>query len=641
MKDLSIIIVNYNVKDFLLQCLDSIFRSETKYSFEVIIVDNASVDNSVEMLLDFNNKHSISIIENKKNVGFSAGNNIGFKNSNARHILLLNPDTVVSKNTIEESLDFIYSNENVGALGVKMIDGKGHFLEESKRGFPSLSASIFKLTGIYKLFRSSSYFNAYYMGHLSRDLSSKVEVLCGAFMLMPSKIYREVGGLDERYFMYGEDIDLSYQIKKAGYDIWYFPESSIIHYKGESTKKASIKYYKTFYNAMLLFVQKNFSIDGNLLSFFFQIVISVFGLIAFLKSRMRSVIHVFLDMILSFTSLFVVQKLWAIYYKGDPLYFDGERSVVLYLGISITIAISYYLFGKYDKYAGLRKMLLSFVAAFVISLLVYSLLPVEMRNSRPVLLIALLLMFPLHTVTKSLYNLIKYGHFRPSPKVDEKLLIIGNNDEKSEIINLIGVRSNNFIGHYEAAHFDDKPLPVIIEEIKELDISQIIFSSNSIDFTNIIAIISKLGERYSYKITTQSNEALISSELGTSNDLHALDYKLKLSDPMHRRLKYIINFLLTIVCIPLLIPAVIFSKMGARIFREWISNLFFTKFWVGYDYRVVNKISLPPIASCTFPVSSVIGKNDVSQSELRRVNLYYAKDYSILTDIEIFFKNIL
>ncbi len=251
--DLSIVIVNYNVRYFLEQCLQSVFDAINNINAEVIVVDNNSHDTSCEMIL---NKFSrVKLIANKKNTGFSKANNQGVAIANGAYVLILNPDTVVAEDTFEQLLNFAKSKTNLGAIGIKLIDGTGTFLPESKRGIPTPKVSFNKLTGI-----SSKQTGKYYATHLQHNESGVVEILVGAFMFMKKNIYNEVKGFDEDYFMYGEDIDLSYKIHKKGYQNYYFSDTQIIHYKGESTKK-DIKYLKHFYGAMKIFYQKHFKLN--------------------------------------------------------------------------------------------------------------------------------------------------------------------------------------------------------------------------------------------------------------------------------------------------------------------------------------------------------------------------------------------
>ena len=251
--DLSIVIVSYNVRYFLEQCLQSVFDATKNINAEVIVVDNNSHDTSCEMI---NEKYAkVKLIANKQNTGFSKANNQGVAIAKGEYVLILNPDTVAAEDTFTELLNFAKSRNNLGAIGIKLIDGTGVFLPESKRGIPTPKVSFNKLTGI-----SSKQTGKYYATHLQHDESGVVEILVGAFMFMKKAIYAEVKGFDEDYFMYGEDIDLSYKIHKKGYQNYYYSEAQIIHYKGESTKK-DIKYLKHFYGAMKIFYKKHFKLN--------------------------------------------------------------------------------------------------------------------------------------------------------------------------------------------------------------------------------------------------------------------------------------------------------------------------------------------------------------------------------------------
>jgi O-antigen biosynthesis protein len=222
---------------------------------EIIVVDNASVDGTPHQV-----RHhfpDVHLIANKDNRGFAKANNQGISLAKGEFILLLNPDTIVSGDTFSTCIRFMDAHPDTGAIGVKMIDGSGRFLPESKRGLPTLSASFMKMTGLYRLFPHSATWNQYYQGQIRENETAKVDVLCGAFMFMKKEALEKSGYLDEDFFMYGEDIDLSYRITKAGYSIYYLPDTSIIHYKGESTRKSSLNYILTFYQAMLIFTQKH------------------------------------------------------------------------------------------------------------------------------------------------------------------------------------------------------------------------------------------------------------------------------------------------------------------------------------------------------------------------------------------------
>lgn len=254
--DLSIIIVNFNVKFFLEQCLYSVLKAGSTLKIEIIVVDNNSTDGSKEFLSP--KFPEVNFIWNQNNPGFATSCNSGLKIAKGEFILFLNPDTIIPEDCFIKCLQFINSKTDCGALGVKMIDGSGSFLKESKRGFPGASASFFRLSGLTFLFPNSKIFSAYYAGHLSKNEDNEIDIVAGAFFMSRKKILDKIGGFDTRFFMYGEDIDLSYMIKLIGYKNYYFSQTSIIHFKGESTKKSST-YNNIFYQAMHLFVNKHYN----------------------------------------------------------------------------------------------------------------------------------------------------------------------------------------------------------------------------------------------------------------------------------------------------------------------------------------------------------------------------------------------
>lgn len=234
---LSIVVVNYNVKYFLEQCLHSVFKASEQLETEVFVVDNRSVDGSVQMVRE--KFPQVKLIENQQNVGFSKANNQAIRQAKGEYILLLNPDTVVEDDTFEKITAFMDAHPDAGGLGVKMVDGKGKFLPESKRGLPTPAVAFYKIFGLAALFPRSKTFGQYHLTYLSNDEVHSVDVLSGAFMLLRRTALDKVGLLDESYFMYGEDIDLSYRLTQGGFCNYYFPHTRIIHYKGESTKKAA------------------------------------------------------------------------------------------------------------------------------------------------------------------------------------------------------------------------------------------------------------------------------------------------------------------------------------------------------------------------------------------------------------------
>ncbi len=268
---LSVVIISYNVKFFLEQCLCSLKKAIegsplTYKQTEVFIVDNASSDGSLEFLIPL--FPSFHFIRNNENRGFAKANNQAGSRCSGEYILFLNPDTILAEDSLELCLSFFKSHWDAGAIGLHMIDGAGNYLKESKRGFPTPRASFFKVSGLTRLFPRSKFFSGYYMGHLHEGSTHAVDVLSGAFMMIKKSVYELTGGFDEQFFMYAEDIDLSFRIRQAGYLNFYLSNTTIIHFKGESTRK-DFHNVKIFYAAMELFMKKHFSARMFFLKLYF------------------------------------------------------------------------------------------------------------------------------------------------------------------------------------------------------------------------------------------------------------------------------------------------------------------------------------------------------------------------------------
>lgn len=280
--DISVIIVNYNVKHFLENCLLSVIKACKMIRSEIIVFDNCSTDGSRSY---FDNRFSeVRFIWYSENIGFARANNTALQSARGEFVLFLNPDTLLAEDTIEQCLRFIGLNKQCGALGVKMIDGSGYFLKESKRSFPTVINAFWRLTGIDRLFPASRFFSSYYASHIPENENARIEVLPGAFMFVRHKVLQTTGSFDEAFFMFGEDIDLSYRINQAGFETVYFPGTAIIHFKGESTQKSSASYNRNFYGAMRLFVTKHYKLPQALAM---NAVIGVASFFSSIKNRTR------------------------------------------------------------------------------------------------------------------------------------------------------------------------------------------------------------------------------------------------------------------------------------------------------------------------------------------------------------------
>ncbi len=374
----SVIIVNYNVKYFLEVCLHSVWRALERVGGEVIVVDNNSQDGSNEMVRE--RFASTVLIENKDNRGFSKANNQGVAMAKGEYILFLNPDTVVPEDFFVKMVGYMDAHPEAGSIGPRLIDGKGKFAPDGKKSFPSLSVAIFKTTGINKLFPKSPYINKYYAVHVGEREVAEVDALSGCCMMVRKSLLEPIGGaFDEDFFMYCEDVDLCYRIQKSGVKNIYFPETTVIHYKGESTKKATLSYVRIFNEALVLFVKKNYT-KSSAQSFiaFIKIGVVLRAILSLLKQVLKVLRMPLFDAIVILLTVWFVTEFWTRDVRNImpiPL-----KYVYLTLPVYTVIwVLSLYLNGAYDQpYRGLR-VVRGMLIGTVICLAYFGLLPTEAR----------------------------------------------------------------------------------------------------------------------------------------------------------------------------------------------------------------------------------------------------------------------
>ncbi len=322
---LSVIILNYNVRYFLELCVQSVQSATENIYAEIIVVDNNSSDDSCNMIKSrFPN---VKLIRNNQNVGFPKGNNIGVAQAKGEYICILNPDTVVAEDTFEKVLNFAKKQNNLGIVGVKLIDGTGNFLPESKRGIPTPWVAFTKICSLYKIFPKSRFFNQYYAQHLSENETGEVEILVGAFMFLKNELYNEVGGFDENCFMYSDDIDLSYMVLQKGKTNYYYHDTTVIHYKGESTIKDGT-YMKRFQEAMTFFYKKHFQVSV-FFNVFMRIGIVFFSVIKRIQGRSKTKTTSRKYLLLSTSETVVKNIIGVVQKKVNFLEWKSEKEVNL------------------------------------------------------------------------------------------------------------------------------------------------------------------------------------------------------------------------------------------------------------------------------------------------------------------------
>ncbi|MDF1694302.1 MAG: glycosyltransferase [Saprospiraceae bacterium] len=636
-KDISIIIVNYNVRHFLKRCLESVYNSKTEeLSIEVFVVDNASIDGSNEMVRsDFKNVH---LIANEENVGFSVANNQAIRVAQGKHVLILNPDTVLQEDTLRICFAYMETHQEVGALGVKMIDGSGHFLPESKRALPTVWNSFAKLTGLAALFPSSKIFNGYALGHLSEDENHSIEVLCGAFMFVRKSAIDRVGMFDERFFMYGEDIDWSRRIIEGGFKIHYVSNTAIIHYKGESTKKSSLSYVKTFYNAMALYVEKHYTgRKGKWFAKLLHLGISLRAMISGLKRLVIQLIHPILDGILIGIALKGFSYLWAEFYFKNPNYYEGSSINWNIGGYALIWAFVFWFIGYYKK-PSIRKRLMGVLSGVVCILILYALLPDEFRSSRLIILAGTMISLIITSVTSLLIN-------RTSNTEKSKNILIvadvGIAATIQEAIQKAGVKSN-ILGIVNPVEGAEKELDYLndLSELgplaKVLKADEIIFSSESLPMKEIMKQMMILDTKLSFKIAGDDSLSILgSNSKNTSGELYNVNIQYNLADGYYQHVKRIFDFSMSVLLL-IISPILLFlnSFKLVMLYKNIFATMLGIQTWVGYNGGIKSYQNLPELSQGVIPIP--VGEKDDNQVE----NMYYARDYSVWKDLEVLFKNL-
>jgi O-antigen biosynthesis protein len=640
--ELSVIIVNYNVKYFLEQCLKSVFISGKNIVMEVFVVDNNSVDGSVQLVKD--KFPEVVLIANHDNAGFSRANNQAISLARGKYILLLNPDTVVEHDTFEKVIAFMNRTPDAGGLGVKMIDGKGAYLPESKRGLPTPSVAFYKIFGLAALFPRSRIFGKYHLGFLSSDKIHAVEILSGAFMLLRKSVIDEIGQLDETFFMYGEDIDLSYRILQHGYKNYYFPETRIIHYKGESTKKSSINYVFVFYNAMIIFARKHFSRqNARLFSFLINIAIWFRAFLAILNRFLRRIITPLLDAAMIFTGFVYIKSYWELHVLNLEQSYYPPAFMSIFLPLYILIWLfSVYISGGYDKPVKLFRIIRGIAVGTVTILVIYALLPLSLRFSRALILLGSMWALTSMVMLRVLWHLVRYKNLNIGNEVYKRIAIIGKGNEPERVAMMLRRSgSNAFIGLISS---DDESktnpgflgsLPQLNEIIEVYNINELIFCASEISAQDIISYMSGLKDKpVNFKIAPPESLFIIgSNSIDTFGDFYTVDVNAinKTANKRNKRLfDILISFLLTF-SIPI---SVLYVKNPFGMIRNILSVIFNQKTWVGY-YPHPDNSQLPSLKKSILTPADMFSDKKLDSGTLFNLNTLYAKDFKLENDFRI------
>jgi O-antigen biosynthesis protein len=653
--DVSIVIVNYNVKDFLYQCLQSLQHVDYKgLAVEIIVVDNNSHDGSIEFLEQV--FPLVRYIRLDENIGFGRANNIGIEQANGTYILLLNPDTIVSEDTISTMYEYMEKNTSVGIAGCKVLNADGTFQVQCRRGFPTPWASFCKLFGLQSLFPSSPLFAQYNQTFRSENETYTIDALIGAFMFCRADALKNIRGFDPDFFMYGEDLDLCLRMKQSGYDTAYVHSTSIIHFKGESTRRSSMNEVKVFYSAMEIFARKHYG-SSTVFLLFLRLGIWLRSIIAYVQPHTRIITLVLLDSLIVNCMLMIATDIRF----GGYLAFPSYAYPIVFVIPPIVLLISMISIGEYVEYKPtVRRTLIGYlITFFVLSALTYYWN--EYAFSRGVLLMTI----GFSMIASSLLRLMLSFMDSTKGKLKERrLALLGVNSRSYDIATLIeqskSIRSS-IVGMITTPSKETqlsqwKGIGVIgdIEYLRKVveqhDIDEIIITDDSLSqstLTRIVQETSGLGVRYHFAKDYESVvvSRIVSDVTDAGSTVRVLPIDTFRNRLYKRLFDIVVSVILILTTLLILIPSVFLGK--ATVILNYIKQCYqvlkgrVSIVGITDSYKMVVEIpwgTSYTIKSGLISLASVSSSYQLSSTTISKLNEYYINNYSFALDIEIILK---
>jgi O-antigen biosynthesis protein len=662
---LSVIIVNYNVRQFLENALTSISRALTGIDGEVIVVDNASDDGSAAMVRE--KFPAVRLIESAGNVGFARANNLALKVAQAEFLLLINPDTIVQEDTFRVMLDFFRAHPETGLAGCRILNPDGSFQLPCRRSFPTPWVAFTKVFGLSTMFPKSRLFGRYNLTYLDPDATYEVDAVSGSFMMLRRAVYEKIGGLDESFFMYGEDLDWCYRVRQAGFAIHYVHATQIIHFKGESTRRSNIDEVRVFYGAMILFVEKHFA-RSRVAWFFLHLGIGLRGAAAVLARSVRAIAFAVVDALIVMGTIVVAEWL----YPGRVFRFPSYAYPIVYLipaGIVLAVGGIAGLYGS--RRGGIRRAAATVIISYV--LIAATVFFVKtFAFSRVVALLSGVLAFVLVPGWRIILRLVTGGKAGPAQRrsiFGSRTLIVGTGQSAQEVLRRLRVRVDDgydvhgFIDT-SSARIGDRlggveivgSLENISKVIDERRITDVIFSTDELPYTTILSVIGRSKNRnINFRLVPTSLESIIGKthidELDTL-PLVEIDYNIRRlrNRALKRAFDILVSGLLLVVGYPFVeLPRMtgMLSPGGAipTTYRKLVAVFRGTISLVGRpeDSGLPVATHAPDMYLGPVGLTGMVqlhAGNVLSPEDREHYELYYAKNQSLLLDVEILSRSI-
>lgn len=678
---ISILIVSYNVKQYIVHCIDSIKRSDFRGEYEIIIVDNNSYDGS---LAEIKSKYNDIIgIQNEENVGFGKAVNQAAKHATGKYLLILNPDTVIEESTISTFVNYLETNEKVGMIGPKIVNSNGSLQKGCKRSFPTIAVALPKILGLDKLLPNSKWAGKYNLNYLDPDEIHTVEVISGSCMFISRYLFEKIGGFDEQYFMFGEDLDICYQVYQNGYEIHYLPTTQIMHYQGESVKSAPFDSLNAFYNAMIIFSDKHFSKSkGVLTKFFIRSGIVLRKIIALINNHRSQIISVLLDgaaVLIAFLIAFPLRL-------NNLEAFTVSRGLVpgVYIIFWIMVCALFELYSKYIL-SYTRAILASILGFFVAA--VFTFFFKQYAFSRLVIIVATAIITILIPGWRILAHylmsrgVIKQAKEKHHVLFTRKTVIIGTDSEAQKIASNIqnrfdtGLDIVGFVDHKLIVESDKLIAPFLgsISDLREIikkhNINEMIFSTDSFANQEILELMDQTKDLHlTYRMVPRNQEVLLGkASVEDVGDYSFVNIEYNLFHRVHKFTKRIFDIILAGILSVLFLPITLFIFLKNTINKKeiwgnnskrikvltidkdgkFIRTLFYLISILKGDMSFVGTILIPsdkpdPKFICKPGITGLakMRKTKFTKSDRNVLDHYYVQNQSLTLDIEIILKTV-